>query len=53
MLEYHFKLPDNALDPATSEVVKNRNPGRRDINAGLSILTSLKFALAQETVRSL
>ena len=44
--------PAKALDAATREVVKNRKPGRREMNAGLSMPTSLKFVLEQK-VRSL
>lgn len=40
-------LPARALEAATRDVVKNRNPGKSEINAGLSIPTSLKFALEQ------
>ena len=50
--EEKISLPANALELAMRDVVKNRNPGRREINAGLSILASLKLDL-EAKVRSL
>ena len=47
-----LNLPANALELAMRDVVKKRNPGRREINAGLSILASLKLDL-EAKVRSL
>ena len=41
-------LPARALEAATREVVKNRKPGSREMKAGLSMPTSLKFDFEQK-----
>ena len=47
MKELDF-LPARAFEAATRDVVKKRKPGRREMKAGLSMPTSLKFDFEQK-----